>query len=65
MPQLDFVSFHYIMNVLSGSYLLVYVIVLLFLLKPIFKEFLVLHTFPTAVVLEVMLLRASCREKGL
>jgi hypothetical protein len=39
MPQLDFVSFHYILNTVSLSYLLVYVSGTLYLLKPIFIEF--------------------------
>jgi hypothetical protein len=56
MPQLDFVSFHYTINTLSLSYLFVYVLVSLFMLKPIFKEVFILYSYPTVLFLEVMLL---------
>ena len=56
MPQLDYVSFHYILNTLSYSYLFVYVMITLFLLKPIFNEFFLFYTYPTAVILGAMLL---------
>jgi hypothetical protein len=63
MPQLDFVSFHYIVNTLSIAYLSVYVVVLLFLLKPIFKEFFLFYKYPTTVLLSAMLLVTLYREK--
>jgi hypothetical protein len=55
MPQLDFVSFHYVLNTLSFSYLFVYVLVTLFLFKPIFKEFFFFFSYPTSLFLGVML----------
>jgi hypothetical protein len=54
MPQLDFVSFHYILNTLTFSYLFVYVVISLFLLKPIFKEFYLFSSYPTVLLLDVM-----------
>jgi hypothetical protein len=65
VPQLEFVGFHYIIHAFGSSYLFVYVIVTLFLLKPIFKEFFFLPTLPAAVVLEVMLLDKTFSEKVL
>jgi hypothetical protein len=56
MPQLDFVSFHYILNTLSLSYLFVYVCATLFLLKPIFLEFFLRDKSSTVVFSESMLL---------
>lgn len=38
MPQIEFVGFHYTVNALSIGYLLAYILVLLFLIKPLFKE---------------------------
>lgn len=56
MPQLDFVSFHYVLNTLSFSYLFVYVLVSLFFFKPIFKEFFCFFSYPTTLLLDTMLL---------
>lgn len=55
MPQLDFVGFYYILNILSFIYVFIYIVFTLFLLKPIFKEFFYLYAFPTLMFLEVML----------
>jgi hypothetical protein len=63
MPQLDFVSFHYVFNTLSFSYLLLYVLAMLFLLKPIFREFFLLQTYPAYLFLEVMLLTSLHSDK--
>jgi hypothetical protein len=63
MPQLDFVGFHYTVNTLSVAYLSVYVVVLLFLLKPIFKEFFLFYKYPTTIILSAMLLANLYAEK--
>jgi hypothetical protein len=63
VPQLDFVGFHYAINTLSLSYLSVYVVALLFLLKPIFKEFFLFYKYPTTVILSSMLLVTLFEEK--
>jgi hypothetical protein len=63
MPQLDFVGFHYAVNTLSVAYLSVYVVVLLFLLKPIFKEFFLFYKYPTTFLLCSMLLVTLYSEK--
>jgi hypothetical protein len=39
MPQIEFVGFHYTVNAVSIGYLLAYILVMLFLIKPLFKEF--------------------------
>jgi hypothetical protein len=65
MPQLDFVSFHYIINTLSFSYLFVYVTITLFLLKPIFKECFLLYSYPTSIVFDIMLLAMLFSDKVL
>jgi fumarate reductase subunit C len=54
MPQLDFVTFHYILNSLTFTYLFVYVCISLFLLKPIFKEFYLFYSYPTVLFLDVL-----------
>ena len=63
MPQMDFVGFHYAVNTLSITYLSVYVVVLLFLLKPIFKELFLFYKYPTTVLLSAMLLVTLHEEK--
>ena len=63
MPQIDFVSFHYIINALSFSYLFCYVGFTMFLLKPIFKELFCVPAYRTRVVLHVMLSRFVCEDK--
>lgn len=63
MPQLDIISFHYLINSLGFSYLCVYVITLLFLLRPIFRECFFLYKYPSSVFLESMLLVPLYSEK--
>jgi uncharacterized membrane protein len=63
MPQLDFVSFHYMLSLLSFSYLFVYVTVILFCLKPIFHEFFYKASYPMISYLEYMLLFCVYKEK--
>jgi hypothetical protein len=63
MPQLDFVSFHYILNILSVSYLFVYVAATLFLLKPIFAEFYLGDKYPIAAFSGWMLTFLMCSNK--
>lgn len=65
MPQLDFVSFHYIINTFSFSYLFVYILATLFLLKPIFKEFFLFYKYPSTVFFGAMLLVSLYSEKVL
>jgi hypothetical protein len=54
MPQLDFVSFHYMINTLTFAYLFVYVITSLFFLKPIFREFYLFYSYPSILFFDVM-----------
>jgi hypothetical protein len=63
MPQLDFVSFHYILNTLSFSYLFVYAVINLFLLKPIFKYIYIFYAYPKAISLKLTLLSSLYRSK--
>jgi len=63
MPQLDFVSFHYILHTLAISYLSVYIFATLFFLKPVFKELFSFYTFSTYLVLEVISLFALYNNK--
>jgi hypothetical protein len=63
MPQLGLVSFHYITHGLSFSYLFLYISAVLWLLKPIFNEFLLYHSYPTNLLLSTMLLSVVYAEK--
>ena len=63
MPQLDVLGFKYMLHVLSVSYLSIYSVVTLFLLKPIFREFFLFYTQSISVLLELMVILLLLESK--
>lgn len=55
MPQLDFVSFHYFLGSFHFFYLLVYILVTLFFLRPIFLGIFLKSSYKTRLILGAML----------
>ena len=64
MPQLDIVSFHYITHIVSAAYLIVYMVVSLVFLKPIFKELFVLSSLPVRLVFSSKIFCCLCSDKS-
>jgi hypothetical protein len=63
MPQIEFVGFHYTVNLLSIGYLLAYILVLVFLLKPLFKEFVFAQLYRVTFGEDLAFVASSHSEK--